>query len=144
MTITKYILQLVVMIILTGCATMAINYMPPNLPTNSLETIANDIAPVIAEHNPAKSTRFILHQDDFGRNLANALGKLGYEVAFLKQTDQQPENAEEIRYTIDWISPTSLYIALTIDNRQRLTRTYTIVRDKVVPDKTKIIGVKDE
>ena len=138
--------MLLALVVLCGCAVMNNNnYMPPNLPEDSLVAIATDIAPIIAEGNPAKSTTFILQQDDFGRALAQQLGKLGYEVMLSGQTNgQQPENADEIQYTIDWASPKSMYLALTINNRQRYIRTYTTDQGILIPDKTKIIGQKDE
>ena len=114
----KHILLLVAVFVLAGCATKTTcNFMPPNLPDNSLEIIAHDISPIIAEHNPAKSISFTLHRDDFGRHLANDLGQLGYEIVFIGQNEQQPENKKEIRYIIDWADLGSVvYIVLTINN----------------------------
>lgn len=140
-SLSLYVLISIVMA-LPGCASKATNYTPLNLPANSLETIAQDIAPIIAEYTPAKSTRFILHEDDLSRALATNLGKLGYGVMFLEPGagDQRLENEKGIRYTIDWVTPKSLYIALIVNNRQRYTKTYTIDRGTLVPDKIKIIG----
>jgi len=142
----KHILLLVAVFVLAGCATKTTcNFMPPNLPDNSLEIIAHDISPIIAEHNPAKSISFTLHRDDFGRHLANDLGQLGYEIVFIGQNEQQPENKKEIRYTIDWADPGSVvYIALTINNRQRYTRSYTVDQSTLVANKSKVIGVFDD
>jgi hypothetical protein len=141
----KHILLLALAVfVLTGCAIKTRNYMPPNLPDNSLAIIAHDISPIIAEHNPAKSISFTLHQDDFGRHLANDLGQLGYDVMFIGQNGQQSENQEEIRYTIDWADPGSVYIALTINNRQRYTRIYTVDQSTLVANKSKLIGVFDD
>lgn len=140
-SLSLYVLISIV-IALPGCASKATNYIPLNLPANSLETIAQDIAPIIAEYTPAKSTRFILHEDDLSRALATNLGKLGYGVMFLEPGagGQRLENEKGIQYTIDWVTPKSLYIALIVNNRQRYTRTYTIDRGTLVPDKIKIIG----
>lgn len=141
-TLINKIFALLILVALSACAPMTTNYVPTTLPDNSLETMASDIAPIIADNNPAKSTSFVLRRDNFGQTLAQHLGKLGYEVMFFNQEQQAP-NAEEIRYTIDWISPSGLYLALTVNNSQRYTRTYTVKGDTVVPNKTKIIGVKD-
>jgi hypothetical protein len=141
----KHILLLVAVFVLAGCAIKTTcNYMPPNLPDNSFAIIAHDISPIIAEHNPAKSISFTLHRDDFGRHLANDLGQLGYEIVFIGQNEQQQEHQEEIRYTIDWADPGSVYIALTINNRQRYTRSYTVDQSRLVANKSKLIGVFDD
>ncbi|MCJ7601933.1 MAG: hypothetical protein MUO63_10600 [Desulfobulbaceae bacterium] len=146
MQANKYSLHILLwaVIVLSGCAIKTSNYMPANLPDNSLAIIAHDISPIIAEHNPAKSISFTLHRDDFGRHLANDLGQLGYEVMFIGQNEQQPENQEEIRYTIDWADPESVYIALTINNRQRYTRSYNVDQSTLVANKSKLIGVFDD
>ncbi len=140
----RYIL-LSALLVISGCATMTTNnYTPTNLPAHSLGIIAADIAPIIAARNPAKKISFILHRDDFGRYLAQKLGQLGYEVMFNGQTQatRPPANAEKIRYTIDWVShqPT-VYIALTVNDNQRYTRTYTVNHGALVPNPTKIIGI---
>ncbi len=141
-TLSRYIL-FIALVALTGCAaTPPQNYLAPDLPPDSLTIIADDITPEIVAGNPAKSNSFIVPGDDFGKELADNLRKLGYEVSH-NQTDQS-EHAEVIRYTIDRVSPDSLYIALTVNNSQRYTRSYTVDRNDLTPEKTLIKGHNDE
>ena len=141
-TPTRYIL-LVILIVLSGCAAAPQNYLAPDLPPDSLTTIADDVAPMVAKGSPAKSNSFIIPGDGFGRHLADNLRKLGYEVSYNHQT-APPEHAEVIRYTIDWVSPDSLYVALTVNNSQRYIRSYTVDHGTLTPDKTRIKGHNDE
>jgi hypothetical protein len=69
MQANKYSLHILLwaVIVLSGCAIKTSNYMPANLPANSLEIIAHDISPIIAEHNPAKSISFTFRFPDLGR-----------------------------------------------------------------------------
>ncbi len=141
-TPTKYTLLLFALFVLSSCSTTTINsnYIAADLSTDNLEPIAADIVPIIAANNPAKSTAFILPQDEFGQALSDHMGKFGYEVVF-GQTEQSQGQGETVRYTIDWIQPQSLYLSLTVNNRERYTRTYTVKQGITTPDEIKMIGV---
>ncbi len=137
-------IPLLALIALSGCAaTPPHNYLAPDLPPDGLTTIAEDITPIIAGGNPAKSNSFVLPGDDFGRALADNLGKSGYEVS-VNQAGQLPDHVEIIRYTIDWVSTDSLYVALTVNNSQRYVRSYTVDHDTLTPGKITIKGYNDE
>lgn len=129
--------------VLPGCVATTSNYAPPDLAPDSTGIIAGDIAQVVADNNPAKNTRFIVQKDNFGQELSQDLLQLGYEVVVWNTSSEKPKDGEEIRYTLDWASPETLYIALTVSNSQRYTRTYTVDQGRLVPNQ-KIIGVRDE
>ncbi len=131
---------LVLLVILSGCASKpAPNYSPADLPKENLSFMANDIAPIIATHNPALSTVFTLPKDEFGQVLSDKLGKIGYEVMFWDQIEP-PQKTETVRYTIDWVHPKTVYLSLTLNNNQRYTRTYAVDQGVITPNKTKMIG----
>ena len=142
-SLLKYTL-LGILVALSGCAAAPRNYLAPDLPPDSLTTIADDVAPMVAKGSPAKSNRFIVPGDGFGRHLADNLRKLGYEVAYNHHQTAPPEHTKVIRYTIDWVSPDSLYIALTVNNSRRYIRSYTVDHGTLTPDKTRIKGHNDE
>ena len=145
MIFKKNILLFLALIFLQSCAiTPQHNYLVTGLSDDDLAIITDDIIIMLAAGNPAKNTRFVLPRDAFGKTLSNRLGKQGYEVMFTDQNEVIPEKAKLVRYIIDYASPNSLYIALTINNSQRYVRSYTINSGQLTPDKIKIEGRNDE
>lgn len=141
--IKNYVVALV--LLLTSCATVGIrqNYIPTDLTDQQQEIIANDIAPLIVQYNPAKSTKFILKKDVLGLKLANQLQQHGYIVVFPGTNADTPNDTRLISYIIDWIDG-NLYIALTINDTQKFTRVYQLDQGTIQPLSIKIIGTKDE
>jgi uncharacterized protein YxeA len=145
MTFKKYIFCCLALIILQSCAIPPqYNYMVTGLNDNDLEIIVEDIIPMITAGNPTKKSRFILPHDAFGKKLSNQLGKQGYEVLISDNTGSNPGNAKLVRYIVDYASPKSLYVAITINSSQRYVRSYNINNGQLTPDKIKIEGRNDE
>lgn len=145
MIFNKYLPFLFALLVLSSCAIPGShNYQVPGLSDEDIAVITDDITTMIVAGNPAKSTRFIVPRDTFGKALASRLGKNGYEVMYPEQNEGTPDNAKLIRYIIDYASPQTLYIALTINNSQRYVRSYSIDRGKLTPDKIRIEGRNDE
>ena len=132
--------------LMTSCAPVQTNYLPINIPDNSLQVIASDIAAVIAETNPAKKNRFCLYQDPLSKEIGGSLREKGYEIAFFTDPGKGKEarQGKRISYTVDWVTKEQMYIALTIDNSQKIIRTYGVENGNIVPEKTKIVGVRSE
>ena len=147
--IKNYVVALV--LLLTSCATVGIrqNYIPTDLTDQQQEIIANDIVPLIVQYNPAKTTKFILKKDvskyrcSMGTKLANKLQHHGYIVGFSNTNVDTPNDTRLISYIIDWIDG-NLYIALTINDIQKITRVYQLDQGTIRPLLIKIIGTKDE
>ncbi len=143
-TLTKIVLALTISL-LASCANQPkTSYIAPDMQKDSLRIIVKDVSKIIAIQNPNKNTCYSFHQDFFGKILATKLSKLGYETTFSAGPEEDSPSCNTVRYIIDWVLNDSVYVALTINNSQRYTRSYRVENNRLTPNPLNIIGEKDE
>ena len=137
----KRILILVLLFVLSGCATTQYGNYVQNDSSAHNNVMASDAAYQLLQHYPAASTRFELQhvaEDSFGAAFVEYLRSGGYAVKEYQQskfvttdTAETDNKGIALAYILD--DSSDIYrLSLAVDG-QRLTRAYTPDQDEILP-----------